>query len=95
MATAPITSAFPWMADPTIAKVRNRPYTGNRTERLELYVSASDKARWARHASACGVTLPFLIHTAMERAALELAEWEANHTGMITSDPLLADPQKA
>lgn len=44
----------------------NRPYTGNRIERIELTVTPQVKAQWEQHARNCHVTLPLFIQTATE-----------------------------
>lgn len=72
-----------------------RPYTGNRTARVEMTLSPFDKAEWERHAEVCGVSLPFFIHTGVNLLIEQLTDPRGlKHTGTIDPDPLTSTVQR-
>lgn len=96
MSAPAIRQAFPWLTDPEDSNRKNRPYTGNRTARIEMTVSPEVKACWQRKADNCQVSLPFLMHTAMDLLCRQIdGEAVANHTGMIGPDPLPEQDERA
>lgn len=68
---------------------RPRPYTGNRSARVDLTLSPFDKAEWERHARVCGVSLPFFIHTGVNLLIEKLTDpMGLKRTGTNDPDPL-------